>query len=41
MRIINCVQCSKCRLHGKVAVLGLSTALQVLLGEDGEGASER
>lgn len=37
MRIMNCVQCNKCRLHGKIAVLGLSTALQVLLGRSGEG----
>jgi len=37
MRIMNCVQCNKCRLHGKVSVLGLSTALQVLLGKNGEG----
>ena len=32
MRIMNCVQCNKCRLHGKIATLGLSTALQILLG---------
>lgn len=37
MRIMNCVQCNKCRLHGKISVLGLSTALQVLLGRTGEG----
>ena len=37
MRIMNCVQCNKCRLHGKISVLGLSTALQVLLGRSGEG----
>jgi len=37
MRIMNCVQCNKCRLHGKISVLGLSTALQVLLGQTGEG----
>uniref|UniRef100_A0A7S4QTG6 Endoplasmic reticulum oxidoreductin 1 n=1 Tax=Ditylum brightwellii TaxID=49249 RepID=A0A7S4QTG6_9STRA len=40
MRIMNCVQCNKCRLHGKIAVLGLSTALQVLLGSGGEGGDE-
>jgi len=37
MRIMNCVQCNKCRFHGKVSVLGLSTALQILLGRSGEG----
>lgn len=37
MRIMNCVQCNKCRLHGKISVLGLSTALQILLGRTGDG----
>mmetsp|Transcript_1079 Transcript_1079/g.1699 ORF Transcript_1079/g.1699 Transcript_1079/m.1699 type:complete len:391 (-) Transcript_1079:818-1990(-) len=37
MRIMNCVQCNKCRLHGKISVLGVSTALQILLGRTGEG----
>jgi hypothetical protein len=37
LRIMNCVQCNKCRLHGKVAMLGLSTALQIHLGRTGEG----
>lgn len=32
LRVMNCVQCNKCRLHGKVAMMGLSTALQVLVG---------
>lgn len=36
-RIMNCVQCNKCRLHGKIGAMGLSTAFQVLLGGDGEG----
>jgi hypothetical protein len=36
-RIMNCVQCNKCRLHGKIGAMGLSTAFQVLLGRDGEG----
>ena len=36
-RIMNCVQCNKCKLHGKISVLGLSTALQVLIGTNGEG----
>jgi len=37
LRIMNCVQCNKCRLHGKIAMLGLSTALQIHLGRSGEG----
>lgn len=37
LRIMNCVQCNKCRLHGKVAAMGLSTSLQLLLGKSGKG----
>lgn len=37
LRVMNCVQCNKCRLHGKVAMMGLSTALQIHLGKDGNG----
>ena len=37
LRIMNCVQCNKCRLHGKIGVMGLSTALQILVGRTGEG----
>jgi hypothetical protein len=37
LRIMNCVQCNKCRLHGKIAAMGLSTALQLLLGKSGNG----
>jgi hypothetical protein len=37
LRVMNCVQCNKCRLHGKVAMMGLSTALQIHLGRNGEG----
>ena len=37
LRIMNCVQCNKCRLHGKIAMMGLSTALQINLGRNGEG----
>mmetsp|Transcript_4313 Transcript_4313/g.6558 ORF Transcript_4313/g.6558 Transcript_4313/m.6558 type:complete len:415 (+) Transcript_4313:259-1503(+) len=36
-RIMNCVQCNKCRLHGKIAAMGLSTAFQILVGRTGEG----
>ena len=35
--VMNCVQCNVCRLHGKVKVLGLSAALNVLLGFSGRG----
>jgi len=37
MRIMNCVQCNKCRFHGKISTLGLSTALQLTLGHRGGG----
>jgi hypothetical protein len=37
LRIINCVQCNKCRLHGKIAMMGLSTALQIHIGPSGDG----
>jgi hypothetical protein len=37
LRVMNCVQCNKCRLHGKLAMMGLSTALQIHLGRAGEG----
>jgi len=37
LRIMNCVQCNKCRLHGKISTMGLSTALQILVGSTGEG----
>mmetsp|Transcript_33835 Transcript_33835/g.49741 ORF Transcript_33835/g.49741 Transcript_33835/m.49741 type:complete len:423 (-) Transcript_33835:168-1436(-) len=37
LRIMNCVQCNKCRFHGKISALGITTALQILLGRSGEG----
>lgn len=37
LRVMNCVQCNKCRFHGKIAIMGLSTAFKILLGDDGEG----
>jgi len=40
-RVMNCVQCNKCRLHGKIATMGLSTAFQLLLGRSGEGGDVR
>lgn len=33
LRVMNCVQCSLCKLHGKVASLGLAATFHVLLGE--------
>ena len=29
--IFNCVKCQRCRLHGKMQLLGLGTALRILL----------
>merc|ERR1719203_1046070 len=37
MRIMNCVQCNKCRFHGKISTLGLSTAVQLAVGHRGTG----
>ena len=34
---MNCVQCNLCRLHGKVTVLGMAAALNVILGFGGRG----
>ena len=34
LRIMNCVQCNKCRFHGKIAALGLSTAFNLVIGGD-------
>lgn len=41
VRIMNCVQCNKCRLHGKISTMGVSTALQILVGWTGEGQDPR
>jgi len=37
LRVMNCVQCNVCRLHGKVSALGLAASLNVLLGLQGRG----
>lgn len=37
LRVMNCVQCNKCRLHGKIGMMGFSTALQILVGRTGDG----
>jgi hypothetical protein len=34
LRIMNCVQCNKCRFHGKIAALGLTTAFNLVIGGD-------
>lgn len=31
-RIMNCVECEKCRLYGKMQTYGIGTALKILLG---------
>ncbi|EED92607.1 predicted protein [Thalassiosira pseudonana CCMP1335] len=41
MRIMNCVQCNKCRFHGKISTLGLSTALQLAVGHGGTGGDPK
>lgn len=33
-RIMDCVGCEKCKLHGKLQILGLGTALKILFNED-------
>jgi hypothetical protein len=30
-RIMDCVGCEKCKIHGKIQILGLGTALKILL----------
>lgn len=35
-RIMDCVGCQKCRLWGKVQVLGLGTAIKILLGSEAD-----
>jgi ERO1-like protein alpha len=40
-RIMNCVQCNKCRLHGKISSMGISTAFQILLGSTGDGGDTK
>jgi hypothetical protein len=34
--IMDCVGCEKCRLWGKLQVLGLGTALKILFSVDGD-----
>lgn len=31
-RILNCVECEKCRLFGKMQTYGIGTALKILMG---------
>lgn len=37
LRVMNCLECNLCRLHGKVTALGLAATLQCLLGFTGRG----
>jgi Endoplasmic Reticulum Oxidoreductin 1 (ERO1) len=37
LRIMNCVQCNKCRFHGKISAMGIITAMKVIIGSDGTG----
>ena len=39
IRIMNCVQCNKCRLHGKISTMGLSTAFKVIIGDGNDLAN--
>eukprot|EP00559_Dactyliosolen_fragilissimus_P002591 CAMPEP_0184866496 /NCGR_PEP_ID=MMETSP0580-20130426/22604_1 /TAXON_ID=1118495 /ORGANISM="Dactyliosolen fragilissimus" /LENGTH=425 /DNA_ID=CAMNT_0027366211 /DNA_START=145 /DNA_END=1422 /DNA_ORIENTATION=- len=39
LRLMNCVQCNKCKLHGKISFLGLATVFRIILGQV-EGVSE-
>jgi ERO1-like protein alpha len=34
--LMDCVGCEKCRLWGKLQVLGLGTALKILFSDDGQ-----
>lgn len=34
--VMDCVQCNACRIHGKVAALGLATAFRLLWSDEGE-----
>ena len=36
---MDCVGCEKCRLWGKLQVLGLGTALKILFSDNGEETS--
>jgi hypothetical protein len=37
MRIMNCIQCNKCRFHCKILMMGLSTALQLAVCQGDTG----
>lgn len=39
--IMDCVGCEKCRLWGKLQVLGLGTALKILFSVNGQGATKQ
>ena len=33
LQLLDCVACQKCKLHGKIALMGVGTALKVLVSE--------
>lgn len=39
--LMDCVGCEKCRLWGKLQVLGLGTALKILFSVDGQNQPEQ
>lgn len=39
--LMDCVGCEKCRLWGKLQVLGLGTALKILFSVDGENRHDQ
>ena len=39
--LLDCVTCQKCKLHGKVALMGMGTALKILLSPPGLFQSKR
>jgi Endoplasmic Reticulum Oxidoreductin 1 (ERO1) len=39
LRIMNCVQCNKCRFHGKIVTMGVITALKIVLDDSSDTKS--
>merc|ERR1712173_72869 len=40
-RIMDCVACQNCRIHGKLSMLGIGTAMKILLDEDEQQPLQR
>lgn len=36
-RLMDCVGCEKCKMHGKLNILGIATAMKVLFAQPDEG----